>query len=160
MQMTRFLVCGAAIVTFSLGTAMALEPAHLKAVEELFELSKTQTNYESSVIGSFEASIANTASQLPEDQKPKFERAMVRVKDLMLSKLGWEAVKKEMMELYAAKFTQAELEAVLPLMRKPEMQAFVAKSGTLAAEAAKLGGSKAQALQPEIMKIVQEEMQK
>lgn len=140
------------------GVCAAVEPEHAAAIEELLELSNTKQAYEASVIGAFESSIAGAGSQLPEEQKPKFERAMKRVKDLMLEKLGWEVMKPEVVNLYAATFSLAELEAVLPLLRKPEMKAFVAKSAPLAAEAAKIGGEKARSLQPEIMKIVQEEM--
>lgn len=138
---------------------LALEPNHAKAIEELLELSNTRQAYEASVIGAFEASIASTASQLPEDQKPKFERAMARVKQLMLEKMGWEVMKPEIVNLYGASFTQAELEAILPMMRTPEMRGFISKSAKLAASASKLGADKAHALQTEIMKIVQEEMQ-
>ena len=159
MQIRRFLSLFVIVSQLS-GGAFALEPGHTKAIEELLELSNTQKSYESSVIGAFESSIANSASQLPPDQKPKFDRAMTRVKELMLAKMGWAAMKPDIVALYGEKFTQAELEAVLPLMRDPAMKAFVAKSAPLAAEAAKLGGEKAKGMQAEIMKIVQEEMAK
>lgn len=137
---------------------LAIEPAHQKAIEELLELSGAKEAYDSSVIGAFEAPMANAANQLTEDQKPKFERAMERVKELALEKLGWEVMKPEIVELYAKTFSLEELEAVLPLMRKPEMKSFTAKVTPLGAEAAKIGASKAQSLQPEIIKIIQEEM--
>jgi len=159
MQITRFLPVVALVFTLQAG-AWALEPAHEKAIEELLELSNTAKSYEASVIGAFESSIANSAAQLPPDQKPKFDRAMTRVKDLMLAKMGWATMKPEIVALYGATFSQAELDAVLPLMRDPAMKAFVAKSAPLAAEAAKMGGDKAKALQSEIMTIVQEEMAK
>jgi uncharacterized protein len=159
MQISRFFATAVLLMNLNPG-ALALEPGHVKAIEELLELSNTAKSYEASVIGAFESSIANSASQLPPDQKPKFERAMGKVRELMIAKMGWEAMKPEIVALYGATFTQAELEGVLPLMRAPEMKAFVAKSAPLAAEAAKLGGDKAKGLQAEIMKIVQEEMSK
>jgi hypothetical protein len=85
---------------------------------------------------------------------------MTRVKELMIAKMGWETMKPSIVALYGATFSQAELEAVLPLMRDPAMKAFVAKSAPLAAEAAKMGGEKAKTMQADIMKIVQEEMSK
>jgi hypothetical protein len=140
--------------------AFALEPSHVKAIEELLELSNKQKSYEASVLGAFETSIANSGAQLPPDQKPKFDRAMARVKELVLSKMGWESMKPDIVAVYGAKFTEAELDAVLPLMRDPAMKAFVIKSAPLDAEAAKLGGEKIKGLQADIMKIVQEEMTK
>jgi len=159
MQFTRFLSFVALGFSFQVG-AWALEPAHEKAIEELLELSNMAKSYEASVIGAFESSIANSAAQLPADQKPKFDRAMTRVKELMIEKMGWATMKPEIVALYGLTFSQAELEGVLPLMRDPAMKAFVAKSAPLAAEAAKMGGEKAKTLQAEIMKIVQEEMTK
>ena len=160
MTVPRFFRLSAAALFLGLTSASGVEPAHQKAIEELLELAKTQQTYESSVIGAFESSIKNSAQQIPEAQRPKFEKAMERIKVLMLEKMGWEAMKPDIVNLYASTFTLAELEAVLPLMRKPEMRAFVEKSAPLAAEAAKLGGERTKELQPEIMKIVQEEMLK
>ncbi len=159
MKIHLSVLVGACVVALQAG-ALALEPAHEKAIEELLELSNTAKSYESSVIGAFESSIANSAAQLPAEQKPKFDRAMTRVKELMIAKMGWETMKPSIVALYGATFTQAELEAVLPLMRDPAMKAFVAKSAPLAAEAAKMGGEKAKTMQADIMKIVQEEMSK
>jgi hypothetical protein len=159
MQISRLLPVVVSVLSFQMG-ALALEPAHEKAIEELLELSNTAKSYEASVVGAFEASIANSAAQLPAEQKPKFDRAMTRVKELMIEKMGWATMKPEIVALYGATFSQAELEAVLPLMRDPAMKAFVAKSAPLAAEASKMGAEKAKGLQGEIMKIVQEEMAK
>lgn len=147
-------------LVLSFSGAWAIEPAHQKAIEELLDLSNTKNAYESSVIGAFESSIKSSSQQVPEAQRPKFDKAMERIKVLMLEKMGWEAMKPDIVALYAKSFTLAELEAVLPLMRRPEMRAFVEKSAPLAAEAAKLGGERTRGLQPEIMKIVQEEMTK
>lgn len=138
----------------------AIEPEHQKLIEQLMEVNRSKEMYNQSVVGSFEASIANTAKSLPPDQQEKFGKAMERVKALLIERLGWEVLKEEVMALYAERFTAAELEAVLPLLQKPEMQGFLAKQGQLTSDLSKLTSEKSQALQKEIMAIVQEEMMK
>jgi uncharacterized protein len=140
--------------------ASAVEPAHQQLIERLLVLNQNKEQYEAGVIGSFEASIASTAKSLPPDQQEKFGKAMERVKALMVERLGWEVLKVDVIELYAKRFTQEELEAVLPLLDKPELQAFLVKQTSLNSELSKIAAEKSQVMQPEIMKIVQEEMMK
>jgi hypothetical protein len=140
--------------------ASAVEPAHQQLIERLLVLNQNKEQYEAGVIGSFEASIANTAKSLPPDQQEKFGKAMERVKALIVERLGWEVLKVDVIELYAKRFTQEELEAVLPLLDKPELQAFLVKQTSLNSELSKIAAEKSQVMQPEIMKIVQEEMMK
>jgi len=160
MQLTLRLFIAISAMAFPMSQATAVEPEHQKLIEQLLILNQNKEQYDAGVIGSFEASIANTAQALPPDQQDKFAKAMVRVKALLLERLGWEVLKADAIELYASRFTQAELEVVLPLLDKPEMQAFLAKQTGLNTELSKIAAEKSQAMQPEIMKIVQEEMMK
>lgn len=160
MQLTLRLLLAVSAVALLPFQAKAIEPEHQKLIEQLLVLNQNQKQYDASVIGSFEASIAGTAKALPPDQQEKFGKAMDRIKVLLLERLGWEVLKPSIVELYAIRFNQAELEAVMPLLAKPEMQEFLAKQTGLNADISKIAAEKSQAMQQEIMKIVQEEMMK
>jgi len=153
-------IIGLGVLTVSLTTLSAVEPAHRAAIEKLMEISGQQASFETSIVTAFETSIQNSAAQMPAEQRPKFDRAIERVKALMIEEMGWEQVKGDLVEIYAKHFTQQQIEAILPLFEKPEMQLFVAKTSTIVAESSKMGGEKVQALTPKIMAIIQEEMSK
>lgn len=143
-----------------LTTAQAVEPGHQAAIDKLFVLMQQQQQYESALTAGFEAGLGGALDQMPEAQRAKFEAAMKKVSEFMKTEMGWDKMKGEMSELYAKQLTQAEIEAVLPLMEKPEFQAFVSKQLKILPEATKLGAAKAQALQPQIMQMIQAEMSK
>lgn len=160
MQPTLRLIIAVSALAWFPVQAVAIEPDHQKLIEQLLVLNQNQAQYDASVIGSFEASIAGTAKALPPDQQEKFGKAMDRIKELLLQRLGWEVLKPDVIALYASRFTKEDLESVMPLLAKPEMQAFLAKQTGLNAEISKIAAEKSQSMQQEIMKIVQEEMMK
>lgn len=149
-----------AVALALISTAQAADPAHLAAIDKLFVALHQQEQYESALTAGFEAGLGGALDQMPEAQRAKFQAAMKKVGELMKTEMGWDKIKGEMAELYAKNLTQAEIEAVLPLVEKPEFQTFVSKQLKLLPEATKLGATKAQALQPQIMQLIQAEMSK
>lgn len=160
MKTFRPFLAGFSILLMTSATVSAVEPGHRVAIEKLMELSGQKTSFETSIISAFESSIQSSAAQMPAEQRPKFDRAIERVKTLMTEEMGWEQVKGSLIEIYAKHYTQAQIEAVLPLFEKPEMQFFVGKTSTIVAESSKMAAEKSQSLAPKIMAIIQEEMSK
>lgn len=142
------------------GAAQAVEPAHQAAIEKLFVLLHQQEQYEGAMVAGLEAGLDGVSAQIPEAQRAKFNTAMGKVKEFMIAEMGWDKMKGEMVELFASAITLEEINAVLPLLEKPEFQTLVTKQLKIMPEGAKLGAAKAQALQPQIMQIMQAEMSK
>lgn len=143
-----------------LASSHAVEPAHQAALEKLFVALHMEEQYEISMTAGFEASLGGVMSQMPAEQQPKFKAAMEKVKDFMKAEMGWAKMKDEMVKVYAKKVTLEHVNAVLPLLEKPEFQNFVTQQIGGLPDAFKLGAEKAAALQPQIMQIIQAEMSK
>ncbi|GAA5145806.1 hypothetical protein GCM10023213_37920 [Prosthecobacter algae] len=157
--MKKLISCAFLAIAF-LTPALAVEPEHQAAIEKMFKLMHQQEQYETSMTAGFESALGGAVDQMPEEQKAKFKVAIERVKEFMKAEIGWDKMKGELVELYAQNLTLAEINAVLPLLEKPEFQTVVVKQLKVLPEAAKMGATKAQALQPKIMQIIQEEMTK
>lgn len=143
-----------------LASSHAVEPAHQAALEKLFVALHMEEQYEISMTAGFEASLGGAVTQMPAEQQPKFKAAMEKVKDFMKAEMGWAKMKGEMVEIYAKKLTLDDIQAVLPLLEKPEFQKLVNQQIGILPDTVKLGAEKAAALQPQIMQIVQAEMSK
>lgn len=156
----KTIITSLAVALALLSPSHAVEPAHQAAIEKLFVALQMEKQYDISLIAGFEASTGGAVAQMPEEQQPKFKAAMEKVAAFMKAEMGWEKMKGEMVELYAKNLTLEDINAVLPLLEKPEYQNFVTKQISVMPDAVKLGADKAAALQPQIMQIVQAEMSK
>ena len=147
-----------ALIFLSNSFCLALDPEHKKAIMKFFELSQQKQQYETSMKASLGSSMSASLAQLPPDQKAKVQRAMTKVEAFMMKEMGWEAVKDEIAEIYGAQISLTEITAVLPLFAKPEMQTLISKQISVIPAAANVGAKRAQALQPQIMQIMQKEL--
>ena len=135
-----------------------VSPSHRAAIEKLFEASQQKDQYEVAMIAGFESAMGPIRKTMPPAEAAKFDQVMVKVRDFMVEKMGWEVIKPELVEVYAKHVSEAEIKAVMPHISSPAMQTLISKQIVLLPEASALGARKAQELQPEIMRIVQEEM--
>jgi hypothetical protein len=160
--MKLFLVLTLGLFSSFLATAQDSQPSasFVAAIEELFELSNQSEQYEIALVAGFETGLGNAAANMPAELKPKMDRAMAKVKEYMLKEMGWDKVKPDMIKLYSEHFNEEEIRSVIPLFQNPKMKSFVTKQMKLLPDSMQIGASKAAALQPQIMKIVQEEMSK
>lgn len=134
--------------------------SHVAAIEKLFEVTKQKEQYEIATVAGFEAGLGGAAEQMPPFMRPKFEKAMKNVQAFMLKEMSFEKMKPDMVKLYAKELTEKQIRDVLPLLEDEKFQNFAAKQLVILPQASKLGADKAQELQPEIMKMIQEEMAK
>lgn len=79
---------------------------------------------------------------------------------LFRERFNWESMKGEYQKLYAAAFTEEDLDAMLAFYRSPAGQRMVEKNPELMEKAALLGQERAAGLQPDIERLAQELMTK
>lgn len=141
--------------------AAAPTPAHLAKVHKLFGILQLQKQYETSLVAGFEsATKMGSLDSLPEDQRAKIERGTARVKEMMVTEVGWDKVKEDMAGLYAKHFTEAEVEKITKMLDSDTGRLFITKTLGLLPESLALAQTKAKALMPKAMEIMQEEMAK
>jgi hypothetical protein len=150
------------IVTAFAAVCQAVTDSHRAAIEHLFTVLKIDKQYESGMIAGFEAAAGATPEQLAtmtEDQRAKFQAGMAKVKAKMIELMGWEKVKPDMIELYARHFSETEINDIAKMMETPTGQLLVSKQLALIPESMSVAQKKAQAIMPEISKIMQDAMQ-
>ncbi len=140
-------------------SAMAeIDPAHQKAINALMEKTHVREGFEKSVNNGFEQSLAGQVSQLPAKQAAKLQGALAEVRALVMEKVSWGNVAPLFSELYAKKFSKEEIEALLPLLDKPEMQDYLKKATSLAPDLMRVSQEMVMPLKPEIQSIIMRAM--
>ena len=160
MKLLRLLLVLIVAATLT-GRAGASPESQRAAMERLFKVMKLDKQYETSMLAGFEAGLGmsgDTLSKLPPEQKAKMEKGVAKIKARMVEMMGWEVIKDDMAALYMKKFSEAEAVAIAKMLETPTGQMMISKQLELLPEGMKLGQRKAQALMPEIMRIMTEEM--
>ncbi len=161
MKTLKFLFPALALMFFAV-SSQAVTTSHRAAIEKLFTVLKMQKQYEAGMLAGYDAAVARTPAQLgamTEEERTKFRNGVTKVKVRMIELMGWEQVKPDMIELYAKYFSEAEIADITKMMETPTGQMLVGKQLALIPEATSIGQKKAQAIMPELMKIMQDEMQ-
>lgn len=151
--------CILAVIPFAHGEQAS--ESHKKAIEHLFKTLQMDKQYETAMLAGFDASSGLTPERiasLPEEQREKIKTGIVKVKAKMVELMGWEKVKPDMIELYAKHFSEKEVLDITKLMDSPTGQMMLSKQIGLLSESMAVGQKKAQAILPELMKVMQEEL--
>lgn len=154
------------LATFALCLTNAradLTAPHQAAIEKLLTVLQVQKQFESNLILGFEAGMGGSSEQiksLPQEQQDKFAKGMEKVKAVMLEQMDWAKLKPQIVAIYGKNFTEQEAKDVTALMESPAGQLLLGKQITVAADLMKETQEKMKVLQPQIMKIMQEEMTK
>ncbi|MGA2864789.1 MAG: DUF2059 domain-containing protein [Verrucomicrobiota bacterium] len=135
--------------------------AHLAKVSKFFDITQMEKTYETSLTAGFEgAAHMGDTSAMPEEERAKMEKALKRVKEFLVTEIGWSKIKEDMAKVYAKHFTEDELDKVIKLLDSETGRMFISKQIGLLAESMALAQSRAQALMPKVIAMMQEEMSK
>lgn len=153
-----------ATLVFTLASARAeLAASHQAAIEKLMSVMQVQKQFEASLVAGFEAGLGGSSEQiksLPQEQQDKFNNAIVKVKVVLLEMMSWEKMKPDLVEVYGKTFSEQEAKDVIAHMETPVGQMIVSKQAGMVASVMQMTQAKTQAIMPQVMKIMQEEMTK
>ncbi len=153
-----------ATLVFTLASARAeLAASHQAAIEKLMSVMQVQKQFEASLVAGFEAGLGGSSEQiksLPQEQQDKFNNAIVKVKAVLLEMMSWEKMKPDLVEVYGKTFSEQEAKDVIAHMETPVGQMIVSKQAGMVASVMQMTQAKTQAIMPQVMKIMQEEMTK
>lgn len=153
-----------ATLVFTLASARAeLAASHQAAIEKLMSVMQVQKQFEASLVAGFEAGLGSSSDQiksLPQEQQDKFNNAITKVKAVLLEMMSWEKMKPELIEVYGKTFSEQEAKDVIAHMQTPTGQMIVSKQAGMVASVMQMTQAKTQAIMPQVMKIMQEEMTK
>jgi hypothetical protein len=161
--MTRSTFACALLLTLGLSfplTAQEVTADKAAKIEKLWAITGLAKQIESATA----AGLASMENQLlrpgtPEAQLTKIRAALAEVKALTTKSLGLEGLKPKLLAAYDKAYTAEELDRVLKALDNPDASLFFTKSPALAGELGKANAEAAQALQPQIMGLIQKAMQ-
>ena len=153
-----------ALACLLLCTALAAhadDASKLAKVEEYFKLAKLDrlaaqtmsmaaSQINSSIMGNM-MGVTFTA-----DQKKQIDAVQAQVMQLLQKSLGWDALEPEYAKIYAAAYTEEELDGLLAFYRSPAGQAMVAKTPALMSQANTIVQAHMSTVMPQLQQILKE----
>lgn len=106
----------------------ASEIASKKSVEELMELTEV-----SKMMDAMYSQITSMFDNIPKqmgmsgEEKPLFKKHMEKVVKLLQSEMNWDKFKEPMIDIYAERFTEEEIQGLIKFYRSELGQAMVKK---------------------------------
>lgn len=127
--------------------AQPADDGHVKAVRELFQAMDIEKTV-SETLGSTAALLA-AQTENPAKAKPLMEKFIHET-------IGFKAVESDMIKLYQATFTLAELQEITKFYKTPTGKKFAGKQSELFKEGAQIGQAKLLSRQEELQKIIEQ----
>lgn len=138
----------------------ATEVASKKSVEELMELTEV-----SKMMDAMYSQITSMFNNMPkqmgmsEEEKPLFENYMVKVVTLLKSEMNWEKFKEPMIDIYAKRFTEEEIQGLIKFYRSELGQATVKKMPLIMQDSMMMSQALMKSFMPKVQELAME-MQK
>lgn len=129
-------------------------------VQEFLQISKAREKYEVGLLAGFDASFGmQDLSMVPPDHLPKIQAMQKKIKDLMLTEMGWTKIEPEFVRIYAESFTTEELKAITQLLDTPTGRMMIEKELLLMPKSMEISQKLAMQVMPKIQQLVMQEMQ-
>jgi hypothetical protein len=159
----KYLLTLAALL-FTLGTSQAeISASHRAAIEKLLLVSEVQKQIEASMGPALDGGLGVTEEQIksmPEAQQVKMRAGIAKVKAFMLETLSWDKIKDEVIAAYAKTYSEQEATQVTQMLESEAGKLFLAKQIAVTPDMVKVTQDRMKAAVPQIMQIMQQEMQK
>lgn len=131
-----------------------------KLAEELITLMKVDETIKQGMEMSRKAMMMQTqqlAGRMSDPaQLEKIRAHQDKVMDLIESEMSWDRIKGQYVELYAAIFTESELQGLIEFYRSPVGQAFIRKQPELMQRSMDLNQRMMMQLQPKLMHMMKD----
>jgi hypothetical protein len=89
-------------------------------------------------------------------QQARLDDFNKKVFALIESRMGWQAMEPDILDLYARNFTDEELDAMLVFYKSPAGVAVIAKTPTITAQSSQMAMERMTKLMPELNQMVQD----
>ncbi|SEF45095.1 hypothetical protein SAMN05421819_0061 [Bryocella elongata] len=136
----------------------ATDAAKQAKVQELFAAMHVERASEQ-MVKTMQGMVAHAAESAPgaQDATPEQRKIMAeyeqKAMDLAVKSIGWEAMKPVYSQIYAADFTDAELDGMIAFYHSPSGKALLEKLPDIGQQTMKIVQERMQALQPQLQQI-------
>lgn len=133
------------------GSLSADSRTHRAAAEELLRLTNVEKQLQVTIDQTLDLQIKSSPQLAP-------YRAVIR--KFLVKHMSWEAIKQDTVTIYVDAFTERELNEIVAFYKTPTGKKMIEKSPELLSKGLRLGAERVQANQPELLRMLQEEMKK
>lgn len=133
-------------------TAQEKDPKTEK-IERLFELSGAEDQFKLGQIEGFKSGLDMAQVPIPEKKR---EQIIKLGKEVMEEVMAWSEIKQDMIKIYAAVYSEEELDRVLKILANKDVQLMLEKQRALIGPSLKIGTKYGQRMIPILMKRMQE----
>jgi hypothetical protein len=157
--MTRKLIVLAAIFLFTLPHARADEASKRAKIEELFTVLKVDSTLQQMAAQSLARNkdvVKNMLAGRPmtEIDKRIIDENMTKMNAVVSEQLNWSKLKPAYIDLYAAAYSEEEIDGILAFYRSPVGQVMLAKNPELITKSGEIVSARMQALGPQMQKVL------
>lgn len=144
-------------LTLSTTLAHAQEQSHIDEAKKLMDLMNADQAIEQAYDQIY-AQMSGMAEQLgvSEEQRPMFERYMVKMTDIMTEEMSWAKMEPHMIKMYVSVYTEEELREFNAFYASPAGQKYVAKMPELTAASMELMQEIVVGMSPRLQEIQME----
>jgi uncharacterized protein len=142
-------------------TAHADDASKLAKIEELFKVSKMDRLTNESMKLAMDQVNSGMMQQLmgvqlSANQQQKVSELSEKVANIVKEALSWDKLEPDYAKLYAATYTEEEIDGILAFYKSPAGQAMVEKSPTVLKQASAIAQDRMKAAVPEIQKLMKD----
>ena len=159
----KYLLTLAALL-FTLGTSQAeISASHRAAIEKLLIVSQVEKQIEASMGPALDGGLGVTEEQIksmPEAQQVKMRAGITKVKAYIMEVVAWDKIKEAVIAAHARNYTEQEATQVAQMLESEAGKLYLAKQIALTPDMVRVTQDRMTAALPQIMQIMQQEMQK
>ena len=143
--------------------AHADEASHTAKVREFFKVAKLDQlslQIMQQAMGQVDAGMMQQmlGVKLNAEQQKSLDQLNGKLNSVLMNALGWEKLEPEYTRMYAAAFTEQEMDDILAFYKSSTGRAMIEKSPMLLTESSKIAQQRMAVAMPEIQKLVKEFM--
>jgi uncharacterized protein len=155
--MKKLVVVLLACAIFGGPTAFADEATKSAKIEEMLKLTNANQML-NQMFGQMKGMVHAQMSKvdIPPDKRQQAEQMEQQILQLVQDSLSWEKLKPKMIEIYAATFTEEEIDGILNFYKSPAGQAMLQKMPQLMQRSIAMTQEASQDLMPQIQKMMDE----
>lgn len=144
-------------------TALADEASHTAKVHEFFKIAKLDQLSAQVMKQAMDQVNAGLMQQmlgvkLTAEQQQQADDLKAKVSAVLTNALGWDKLEPEYTKMYAAAFTEQQMDDILAFYKSPTGQAMIEKNPMLLEQSSALAQERMSAVTPQIEKLIKDFM--
>jgi hypothetical protein len=150
---TKLVLC-LSIALLGAAHVSAVTPEQRAKIEKFFELVQMQKQHEARITAEVSGWPEGMSLEgLKEEERAAMQQSLQQAREFLLAEAAWSKVKDDLVEVYAKRFSEEEMDRILQLLDNDTGRMLYRKQAELAPEVHAVGESRLKAVLPQAMAI-------